>query len=129
MTIDLAIEFFRQEELALMNSTGTVVRDDGEPTFNSSTGEYSQPVTQVYSGVVLIRMNAWQGSDVAVADTEVRLRPWRLKFPHGTSLLKDDRFTCVTSDNGALVDRVFRITDFYGDDWSPSAPYFAEEVT
>lgn len=130
MTIQRAIDFFRREERALMTSTVTVVRDNGEPTFNSSTGAYSQPETTVYTGDALIRTNAWQGSDAAVGETEIRLRPWRVKLPHDAAALqKDDRATITASDSTALVGRVLRITDFYGDDWSPSAPYFAEEVT
>lgn len=113
-----------------MNSTGTVVRDDGDPTFNSETGQTVQPETTVYTGDILVRTAAWEGSDTGVAETEIRRRPWRLKLPHDApALFKDDRLTVTASDNAALVDRVLRITDFYGDDWSPNAPYFAEEVT
>lgn len=128
MSIAAAIDFFRREERALMDSSVTAVRDNGAPTLNTTTGVVTQPETTVYTGDALVRQAAWQGSDVNAGETELRLRPWRLKFPHGTNLRRDDRVTVTASANSGLVGRVFRITDFFGDDWSPSAPYFAEEV-
>lgn len=130
MTVRAASAYFRRRERALMTSTGTVVRDDGEPVYDPVTGDFSQPVTTVYEGDMLVRMAAWEGSDVAAGQTEIRTRPWRLKLPHdAVQLRKDDRVTIGVSDNPGLIGRTFRVTDWFGDDWAPSAPYFAEEVT
>lgn len=129
MSVDFARQFFRTEERRLMDSCITVVRDDGDATFDSNTGEYEQPETTVYEGDALIRQNAWEGSDREVADIEVRMRTWRLKVPHDTALFRNDRITVDSSHNPNLVGRKFRITDFYGDDWAPSGQFFCEEVT
>lgn len=130
MSVESARARFRASERRLMKSQITAVRDSGPPTYNPDTGAYTQPTTTIYTGDALVRMSAWEGADVGAGQTEIRLRPGRVKLPHAAvALRKDDRFTVTASDNPPLVGRTYRVTDFYGDDWSPSAPYFTEEVT
>jgi len=128
VTIQAAIAFFRQAERALMDSTVTVVRDDGEPIFDSSTGAYSQPETTVYVGDALVRASNWEGSDTEAGETEVRLRTARIKFPADTPVLRDDRVTVDASADARMVDRTFRVTDVLVDDWQISGTTFVEEV-
>jgi len=112
-----------------MKTTGVAKRPDGEPDFVNGVTVY--PKTTIYTGKMLVRQAAWEGADRSLGETEVRTRPWRIKLPHGSVVLKkDDEVTVTSPTNGpALDDRTFRITDYFGDDWSPTAPYFAEEVT
>lgn len=129
MSVDSAVAYFRRRERALMTSTGTLVRDDGEPVFDSDTGDYSQPTTTIYTGEALVRANQWEGADTEAGETEVRLRTARIKFPADTPVLRDDRFTVDSSPDARMVGRTFRITDVLVDDWQISGTTFGEEVT
>jgi hypothetical protein len=128
VTIQAAIAFFRQAERQLMDSTVTVVRDDGEPTFDPDTGAYTQPTTTIYTGDALVRASNWEGSDTEAGETEVRLRTARIKFPADTPVLRDDRVTVDASADTRMVGRTFRVTDVLVDDWQISGTTFVEEV-
>lgn len=128
MSVHTAVAFFRRAERALMDSQVTVVRDDGPPTFDSSTGEYTQLTVEIYRGDALVRANQWEGSDTEAGETEVRLRSARIKFPADTLVLRDDRVTVDSSADARMVGRTFRVTDVLVDDWQISGTTFAEEV-
>jgi hypothetical protein len=128
VTIQAAVAFFRQAERQLMDSTVTVVRDDGEPTFDPDTGAYNQPTTTIYTGDALVRASNWEGSDTEAGETEVRLRTARIKFPADTPVLRDDRVTVDASADTRMVGRTFRVTDVLVDDWQISGTTFVEEV-
>lgn len=128
MTVESAIAYFRSRERSFMRAKVTVVRDDGEAVFDSSTGAYSQPTTTVYTGDALVRASNWQGSDTEAGETEVRLRTARIKFPADTPVARDDRVTVDSSADARMVGRTFRITDVLVDDWQISGTTFAEEV-
>lgn len=128
MTINSAITHFRNAERKLMTSTVSVVRNNGEATFNSTSGAYSQPTTSVYSGDALLRSTMWQGSDVQAGEQEVRLRGLRVKFPADTAVLEDDIVTVTASPDARMVGKTFRITDVLVDDWQISCTTICEEV-
>src|SRR5690606_19310425 len=77
MSGDSAIRRFRRSERRLMTSTVEVTRVTGPPSYDPDTGTVTEPTSTVYSGDALVRMNAWEGSDVQAGDTEVRLRTAR----------------------------------------------------
>src|SRR5690606_20955554 len=91
MSVDSAIRRFRRSERRLMTSTVEVTRVTGEPSYDPGTGTVTEPTSTVYHGDALVRMNAWEGSDVQAGDTEVRLRTARAKLPANTLVLRDDR--------------------------------------
>lgn len=128
MSITSTIALFRAAERELMSSTVAVVRNVGNPQFNTTTGELTQDTDPVYSGDALIRSNMWQGSDVQVGEQEVRLRGVKIKFPADTLVLKDDVVTVTASLDARMVDKVFRVTDVMVDDWQISCSTICEEV-
>lgn len=129
MSVDSAIRRFRRSERRLMTSTVEVTRVTGPPSYDPGTGTVTEPISTVYSGDALVRMNAWEGADVQAGDTEVRLRTARAKLPANTLVLRDDRLRVIASKDARLVGRVFRITDVLVDDWQVSCAVFLEEVT
>lgn len=129
MTVETAIAYFRRRERQLMTSTVEVTRVTGPPSYDPGTGTVTEPVVSVYHGDALVRMNAWEGSDVQAGDTEVRLRTARAKLPADTLVLRDDLLRVIASKDARLVGRVYRITDVLVDDWQVSCAVFLEEVT
>lgn len=128
MSITTAITHFRNAERKLMTSTVTVTRNDGEATFNSTTGAYTQPTQTIYTGDALVRSTMWQGSDVQAGEQEVRLRGLRVKFPADTLILEDDIVTVSDSPDARMIDKTFRVTDVLVDDWQISCTTICEEV-
>ncbi len=128
MTIDTTITLFRNAERALMTSTVTIVRNVGEPSFNTTTGVLVQGTDPVYSGDALIRSNMWEGSDVQAGQQEVRIRGVKIKLPTDTLVRYDDIVTVTASPDARMVGKVFRVTDVMVDDWQISCSTICEEV-
>ena len=131
MSLDAAIARFRQRQADLFRDEATVDRPAGTGSLDPNTGVWTPGAsTEVYSGPCLIRAFAWEGTDVAVGGTEVRLRRVRAKFPVDTDLQVDDMIvpTASTYDQ-SLIGISFRVTDSFRDGWQITRICIAEEVT
>jgi hypothetical protein len=129
VTVESAIRYFRRRERGFMRCIVSVTRPTGEPVFDSGTGEVTQPADPVYDGPALVRANQWEGSDREVAETEVRVRSIRIKFPADNPTRRNDLVAIVSSPDARMDDLEFRINDVMVDDWQVSGATFAEEVT
>lgn len=128
--IDHAISVFRHTEAALMDTTVTVRRPAGAPTFDPDTGQLTTTSTTIYTGPALVRSNMWQGVDVQLGQQERRIRGIRAKFPADTALEPNDVITVDASSHDArLVGKAFTVTDVLVDEWQISSTVMAEEVT
>ena len=130
MSVETAIAYFRQRQVALFRSTCTITRAT-PGTFVEATGEITPGTpTTIYTGECLARPFSWEGSDVQAGEEEVRLRGMKLKVPADTAIAKDDVVT-ITGSSGdtGLVGRKFRITDVLRDDWQVVRVAITQEVT
>ena len=130
MSLETAIAYFAQRQAALFRSSCTITRAT-PGTFNPATGAITPGTpTTIYTGVCLVRPNAWEGSDTQVGQQEVRYRGARLKLPPDTAVEKDDIVVVTASQHDPeLVGRSFRITDVPHDDWQIGRVAIREEVT
>jgi hypothetical protein len=131
MTLDAAIARFRQRQADLFRDEATVDRPAGTGSLNTTTGDWTPSASsEVYSGPCLIRAFVWEGTDVEVGGTEVRLRRIRAKFPVDTDIQVHDMIVPTTSTyDESMVGVSFRVTDAFRDGWQIARVCIAEEVT
>jgi hypothetical protein len=131
MSLDAAIARFRQRQADLFRDEATVDRPAGTGSLNTTTGEWAPSAgSEVYSGPCLIRAFVWEGTDVFVGGTEVRLRRVRAKFPADTDIQVDDVIVPTSSTyDESLIGVSFRVTDAFRDGWQIVRTCIAEEVT
>lgn len=131
MSLDTARLRFQGRQRDLFRDTAVLERPSGTTTFNPTTGvEDPDPPTQVYSGACLIRPLAWQGTDLESGGEEIRMRSYRVKFPHDTDAQVDDIVRPTASDYDSSLDgRSFRVTDVFFDGWQISRVCICDEVT
>jgi hypothetical protein len=132
MSLDTAISRFRRRQADLFRDTATVKRPSTtDGTLDPVTGEWTPATaTTIYTGACLIRAFVWEGTDVSVGGTEVRLRRVRAKFPVDIDIQHDDMIipTASTYDE-SLIGVSFRVTDSFRDGWQIARVCIAEEVT
>lgn len=123
---------FRAREMALMRSTCKITRG-GSQTFDPDEGSMvpdEEEPDSIYEGPCTIRSFIWEGANTQAGEREVRLRGARLKTPADTPVKKDDIVTVLTSvHDAALVDKVYRVTDVFVDDYQIVRVAVMQEVT
>lgn len=96
----------------------TVERSDGEPVFNSTSGEYTAPTVETYVGPCKIRLAPRVGEDVHVGETEIRRSEFNGHFPADTEVAVDDVVTVTASTTDeALIGQRLRVTDIALGSW------------
>lgn len=114
--IDAELPSLRREAEAMMTATCLITKDGaGEPTFNTTTGQYDEPdrVT-VYEGPcrIQVRGERSSGSDAEAGDRRVDTQQPELQLPVvGTEdVAVNQQAKILTNANDeSLVDRVFTI--------------------
>jgi hypothetical protein len=132
MTLDAAIGFFRRHRTTLFRAECRIERKGGgEPTFDPNTGQVEGPAPEViYEGPCNVREMPRSGTDVAVAEQEVRLGRADIWLPHDTPVREDDvLIVTVTKHDADMVDQRWRITDVFLDAWQISRRALGEKVT
>ena len=124
MTLNAAIEAelpqLRAEAEAMMAATCIITKDGvGEPTFNTTTGQYDDPdrVT-VYEGKcrIQIRGDRTGSSEFETGDREVSTHEPELQLPvAGTAAVSVDQQAKILTNplDDSLVDRVFTVVGRY----------------
>lgn len=132
MSLDSVVNRFRHRQADLFRDEADVSRlaAQGSGTISSS-GEYTpSTAVAVYSGACLVRAFQWEGTDITVGGTEVRLRRARIKFPVDTDIQHDDIIVPSASTfDESMIGVAFRVTDTFKDGWQISRVCIAEEVT
>lgn len=132
MSIDSAIARFRRRREQLHRDEASVMRPPATPgTLDPVTGEWTPAApTRVYCGACTVRAFAWEGTDVFVGGTEVRLRRVRATFPADTDIQHNDMIIPSASTyDESLVGVSFRVSDVFRDGWQIARVAIAEEVS
>ena len=100
-----------------MATTATTVRvfTRTEPSFNTSTGQWSNPVeTTIYTGKAYIRLGqARPVKHIEVGESENVTREWRIRVPRGTATFPNGAIVEVTGNARApeTVGERYRVDD------------------
>lgn len=131
MSVDSAIERFRQRQQDVFRDTARIERPSTTTTLDDTTGvETPDPATTLHTGPCLIRGMAWEGTDVQSGGIEVRLRRYKIKFAAEVPAEVNDIVTPIASIyDPSLVGRHLRVTDVARDGWQISRWLVCEEVT
>jgi hypothetical protein len=92
----------RVEHEEVMLDECTVARNNGAPVWNSTTGQYTQPTTTVYSGIC--RVKPWRALDQEVADVAVDVTRLRVDLPWTAPAVRRGDVVTVASTQNPWLD-------------------------
>lgn len=128
MSIDSAIRRFRSRQAGQFTATADLFRALGAPVYED--GESVYPVEQLYTDrPCKVTSNERSGSNVNVAETQVRQVDQDIKFAVDTDVRIDDIVVITSSEYNALsVGKQYRITDVDDREWQISRRCIIEET-
>jgi hypothetical protein len=105
MSVESAVAAGRTAALQLMRDTCVIERRSGAPTLNQSTGELTQPWTQIYSG--RCRGKPRSSKEAEWGEHEVTLHQYVVVLPWDATpqIRREDRLTVTASDDAWLIGR------------------------
>lgn len=112
MTVRGVLAQGRTRHESLMLDQCEITRPGGEPVFDPSTGEYTEPPDiTIYSGKCRIKPQ-YAASETQAGEKEVVLRRYELQLPFTASepVDIDDMARITVSDDTWLVDRPMPVT-------------------
>lgn len=96
-----------------MVDTCTIVRPSGEPSWDPTTGTYTDPPTTVmYAGPCRVKPVSRDRGNTEQGVREVTTSRYDVALPHDTpyTLVIGDRLTVTASTDGWLIDRPLMVT-------------------
>ena len=117
MSVEGVLARGREAALQLMRDTCIIERRTAHSALNTTTGQYTDTWTTVYSGPCRVKppgdRGAGSGRDVTTGEGEVTLHKYELDLPWDASpeVIRQDRATVTACDDTWVLGRRMEVVD------------------
>lgn len=120
------LPFFRAQWAARLVDACVVKRDDGNPSFNESTGVYTRNFDTQYSGACLVRPLAASDADYGQELAELRAYSVFILYTE-TDPLPGDLVDITSATDSFLTGKQFTVKSVSGDTYNTRRQLLCEE--
>ena len=117
MSVDSVLARGRTAALQLMRDTCIIERRTAHSALNTTTGQYTDTWTAVYSGACRIKSAAQRGvaagRDVTTGESELTLHKYEIDLPWDATpeIHREDRVTVTASEDAWVIGRPLEVVD------------------